>query len=128
MKLTQLIPILLLTLPTLGSAANNISPIDKWAWSTNAGWVNFSPANGGVTVAADHLEGYAWAENFGWLKLGSYTGGGNHTYGNTSATDYGVNIDAAGNCSGYAWSSNIGWINFKPSNGGVTVGPDHGAI
>jgi len=110
----------------LGSAANNISPTDKWAWSTNAGWVNFSPANGGVTVATDHLEGYAWAENFGWLKLGSYTGGGNHTYGNTSATDYGVNIDAAGNCSGYAWSSNVGWINFKPTNGGVTVNPTTG--
>jgi hypothetical protein len=121
MKLTQLTQILLLTLPTLGSAANNISPTDKYAWSTHAGWVNFLPTNGGVTVAADHLEGYAWAENVGWLRLGTYTSGGNYTYGNTSATDYGVNIDASGNCSGYAWSTNAGWINFKPTNGGVTV-------
>jgi hypothetical protein len=105
----------------LGSAASNIDATNKYAWSTNAGWVNFSPANGGVTVATDHLEGYAWAENIGWLKLGTYTGGGSHTYSNTSATDYGVNRDAAGNLSGYAWGTNVGWIKFNPTNGGATV-------
>ena len=103
-------------------AAGNISATNKWAWSTNAGWVNFNPANGGVTVYNDHLEGYAWAENAGWIRLGAYTGGGTHTYLNTSNTNYGVNRNTGtGALSGYAWSSNVGWINFAPTNGGVTV-------
>ena len=103
-------------------AAGNISATNKWAWSTNAGWVNFNPANGGVTVYNDHLEGYAWAENGGWIRLGAYTGGGTHTYLNTSNTDYGVNRNTGtGALSGYAWSTTAGWVNFAPTNGGVTV-------
>jgi hypothetical protein len=43
------------------AVGSNIDPIDKYAWSTNVGWVNFNPTHGGVTVYADHLEGYAWA-------------------------------------------------------------------
>ena len=43
-------------------AAGNIDPLNKWAWGTNVGWLNFNPNNGGVTVCGDHLEGYAWAE------------------------------------------------------------------
>jgi hypothetical protein len=99
----------------------NISLIDKYAWSENAGWLNFRPANGGVTIYPDHLEGYAWAENVGWVKLGSHSGGGAHTYGNSSSTDWGVNHDGAGHLSGYAWGENIGWIHVAPSDGGVTI-------
>jgi hypothetical protein len=102
----------------------NIDPVDKWAWSTNAGWINFAAACTGcegVSVYTDHLEGYAWGENIGWIRLGTHTGGGAHTHGNTSATDYGVNRDASGNLSGYAWGTNVGWINFDPTNGGVTI-------
>ncbi|MBN1814510.1 MAG: hypothetical protein JXA14_21900, partial [Anaerolineae bacterium] len=55
-------------------------PAGGCAWSTNAGWIDFSPPYGGVTVYADHLEGYAWGENVGWIRLGTYTGGGAHTY------------------------------------------------
>jgi hypothetical protein len=105
-------------------AAGNISNTDKWAWGTNAGWINFTPDNGGVTVYPDHLEGFAWGENVGWIRLGAHTGGSPHTYGNTSNTDYGVNRDTtSGALSGYAWSTNAGWINFAPANGGVTVSP-----
>ncbi|MDM8560653.1 hypothetical protein [Candidatus Parabeggiatoa sp. HSG14] len=42
-------------------ADSNIDPTDKYAWSTNSGWVNFKPTNSGVTVYDDHLEGYAWS-------------------------------------------------------------------
>ena len=98
----------------------NIYPDAKFAWSENAGWLNFRPTHGGVAVYDDHLEGYAWAENIGWVRLGSYTGGGAHPYANTSATDYGVN-NASGVLSGYAWSENAGWINFSPTHGGVTI-------
>jgi hypothetical protein len=103
---------------------SNIHPEAKWAWSTNAGWINFNPPDGGVTVCDDHLEGYAWGENVGWIRLGTHVGGGTHTYGNTSASDYGVNRDAAGNLSGYAWGTNVGWINFDPTGAeGVTIDP-----
>jgi len=110
---------------------SNIDPLDRWAWSTNAGWINFRPACNaceGVTVYADHLEGYAWGENIGWIRMGTHIGGGLHTYGNTTATDYGVNRDLAGKLSGYAWSTNVGWINFDASDGGVTVGPGTGIL
>jgi len=109
-------------------AAGNIDATNKWAWGTNVGWINFNPSHGGVTVYADHVEGYAWGENVGWIRLGSYEGGGSHTYGNTSATDYGVNRDASGHLSGYAWGTNVGWINFDPTHGGATVDPATGSF
>ena len=115
---------LLLSLVAVGVAlaAGNIDPDNKWAWGTNAGWINFAPDNGGVTVYSDHLEGYAWGENIGWIRLGTYTGGGSHTYANDAAGTYGVNRnDGAGHLSGYAWGTNVGWINFAPTNGGVTI-------
>jgi hypothetical protein len=99
----------------------NIDPMDKWAWGTNVGWINFAPPHGGVTVYSDHLEGYAWGENIGWIRLGSHDGGGAHTYANTAADNYGVNNDGSGILSGYAWGTTVGWINFDPANGGVTV-------
>jgi hypothetical protein len=106
---------------------SNIAPDHKWAWSTNVGWVNLNATHGGVTVYRDHLEGYAWAENVGWVRLGTYTGGGMHTYGNTSAADYGVNRDSAtGALAGYAWSTNVGWIRFDPTYGGVSIDPVSG--
>ena len=108
------------------AANSNIDPEAKWAWSTNAGWINFSPPSGGVTVCGDHLEGYAWGENVGWIRMGAYSGGDAHTYGNTSAADYGVNRDGDGNLSGYGWGTNVGWINFSPDDGGVSIDPATG--
>jgi hypothetical protein len=112
-----------LTLAQGVEAAGNIHPVNKWAWSTNAGWVNFNPSNGGVTVCADHLEGYAWGENIGWIRLGTFSGCAAHTYSNASTADYGVNRSPAGNLSGHAWSTNAGWIKFNPTHGGVTIHP-----
>jgi hypothetical protein len=109
-------------------AAGNIDALNKWAWSTNAGWINFNPAHGGVTVCSDHLEGYAWGENIGWIRLGSFDGCGAHAYSNTSALDYGVNRNASGVLSGYAWSTNAGWIKFDPTFGGVTIDPLTGSF
>jgi hypothetical protein len=111
--------------------AGNISPVDKWAWGTNVGWLNFDPSCSGcegVTVYPDHLEGYAWGENIGWIRMGSHSGGGTHTYGNTSATNYGVNRAADGTLSGYAWATNVGWINLDPAHGGVTIDPATGSF
>jgi hypothetical protein len=106
----------------------NIDPTDKYAWSSNAGWINFNPNHGGVAVYADHLEGYAWAENLGWIRLGSHSGGGAFHYDNTTSTNYGVNRDASGRLSGYAWGTNVGWIKFDPEHGGVTIDPASGSF
>ncbi|RKZ74874.1 MAG: hypothetical protein DRR19_29755, partial [Candidatus Parabeggiatoa sp. nov. 1] len=103
-----------------GAFAGNIGTSDKYAWNTNSGWVNFNPANGGVTVYADHLEGYAWSENVGWIRLGTHESGGTHNYTNNSNTTYGVNNNS-GTLSGYGWSTSVGWIKFNPTNGGVTI-------
>jgi hypothetical protein len=104
-------------------------PASGYAWSTNAGWIDFAPPYGGVIVYADHLEGYAWGENVGWIRLGTHTGGGSHHYNNTSAEDYGVNRDpSTGVLSGHAWGTNIGWIDFAPALGGVVIDPDDGTF
>ena len=101
----------------------NIDSTYKYAWSENAGWLNFHPTHGGVTVHDTYLSGYAWAENIGWVKLGSGTG----PYGNTTSTNWGVNHDSStGALSGYAWSENAGWVNFDSSNGQVTIDPSTG--
>ncbi len=110
------------------AATGNIDATDKWAWGTNAGWINFRPEHGGVAVYSDHLEGYAWGENIGWIRLGTHTGGGTHTYANATEDNYGVNRDANGNLSGYAWGSNVGWINFNPSDSQVTIDPATGSF
>jgi len=95
----------------------------QYAWSENVGWLNLKDTLGGARLFSDHLEGYAWHENLGWMRLGTHTGGGSHTYGNTTATNYGVNRDSSltgnGRLSGYAWSENAGWVNFASANGGV---------
>lgn len=101
--------------------AAGISTTNQYAWSENAGWLNFNATNGNVQVYADHLEGFVWAENLGWIRLGSHTGGGAHTYTNNSNTTYGVNHNGAGTLSGYAWSENAGWINFQTSQSQVTI-------
>jgi hypothetical protein len=109
-------------------AGGNVNAVSQWAWSTNAGWINLNPSNGGVTVCADHLEGYAWGENIGWIHMGTFSGCAAHTYSNTSTGDYGVNQDSSGKLSGYAWSTNAGWIKFNPTFGGVTINPNTGSI
>ncbi len=102
--------------------AGNIDSGNKYAWSTNAGWINFNTEHDSVTVKADHLTGFAWAENVGWIKLGNGSSG---PYTNTSSGNWGVNNDGSGNLSGFGWSKNVGWVNFKPDGQGqVTIDAD----
>jgi len=106
-------------------AAGNIDPNNKYARSEDAGWINFRPTGGGVTVLGTGLKGYAWAENMGWIKLGSGSG----PYGNTGPSDWGVNVLIVGgttNLSGYAWGETCGWINFHPTHSQVTMDPATG--
>lgn len=100
-------------------ADGNIDPAHAFAWSENAGWSNFAPTGGGVTVTTAGLSGYAWAENIGWIKLAA-TGS---TYENTTKDNWDVKLIGRA-LRGYAWSESAGWINFAPSNGGVTIESD----
>jgi len=120
-----LIVFLCLAWAGLSYAGGSIDPVNKWAWGTNSGWINFSPTHSTVTVYDDHLEGYAWAENVGWIRLGTCSGAP-CTHANTSPTNYGVNRAGDGTLSGFAWGTNIGWINFNPTHGGVTIDPVSG--
>jgi len=94
-----------------GSLPMDVDPSGRYAWSEDAGWLNLRPSGGGVVVNYDggssFLSGHAWAENVGWIKMGAV---GSGPYGNTSATNWGVNMDAAWRLSGYAWSENLGWL------------------
>ena len=108
---------------TAWASDGNIDTNNKYAWSENAGWLNFRPTNGGVTVHGTYLSGYAWVENIGWITLGSGTG----PYSNTTNTNWGVNRNSDTNAlSGYAWSENSGWINFGSTNSDVTVNTSTG--
>jgi hypothetical protein len=69
-----------------------------------------------------YLAGCVWGENTGWVRLGSGSG----PYGNSSTTNWGVNLDANGVLSGYAWSSSCGWVKFDPTDGGVTINTSSG--
>lgn len=103
-------------------AEGNINSNEKYAWSCNAGWINFRPEHGGVTIHDEgpslYLTGFAWSENTGWIKLGCDAGG---PYANSTADNWGVNMDSSGNLTGYGWSSSVGWINFNTDVQGPVV-------
>ena len=76
------------------------SALTGYAWGENVGWINLSPAYGGVSNNNEGtLSGYAWGESAGWV--------------NFSPTNGGVTIDSGGDFAGYAWSQNFGWIVFN---------------
>ncbi|MFC1498838.1 hypothetical protein ACFLS1_10275 [Verrucomicrobiota bacterium] len=103
-------------------ATGNIDSTNKTAWTENTGWANAEPTNGGITVHFDGISGYLtghiWGENVGWIKMGNDSGG---PYTNSSASDWGVNLNSTGNLTGYAWGENIGWINFTSAYSAVTI-------
>ena len=97
-------------------AANGaIDATDRYAWSENAGWLDFGTSQGNVVVGDSFLTGYAWGENIGWVSL-------NCSNDNSCAiVNYKVANDGSGNLSGYAWTENAGWIDFNPAGGGVAI-------
>lgn len=110
---------LLLALSTLAARGQStISPADKFGYGANSGWINFRPSPAdGVIVQETCLAGQAWSANFGWINLGDGSPANGHTYSNSSATDYGVNLAADGRLTGSAWAPNVGWITFEQTHG-----------
>lgn len=87
-----------------GLSAGNVHVTDSaltgYAWGENVGWINLSPAYGGISNNNEGtLSGYAWGELAGWV--------------NFSPTNGGVTINSGGDFAGYAWSQNFGWIVFN---------------
>ncbi len=108
----------LLALATSAAAQSTISTTDKYAYAANAGWIDFrTSAADGVVAIETYLAGKAYAANFGWIDLGDGSPANGHTYSNSSATDFGVNLSATGALSGYAYAANVGWINFEQTYG-----------
>ncbi|TWT43882.1 hypothetical protein RAS1_02820 [Phycisphaerae bacterium RAS1] len=111
-------------------ADSNIDTTDRFAWSENAGWLNWRDAgdpagSSGVRIGATFLSGFIWAENVGWINLGDGApgsgGGTSQHYANLDGADFGVNRDPLSDeLFGYAWSENGGWINF---DGGAAAMP-----
>ena len=83
-KLIALISILLGLFFAVGFVFASSGAIDgayKYAWSANAGWINFAPtdSNGnyvGLTVADSAVTGYAWSQNYGWINFAPTGEGG----------------------------------------------------
>lgn len=100
-----IILIVVLALPIVASASQTSGTIDatnKYAWSNQAGWVNFGAANGNMLISDAGITGYAWNSNYGWINMAPANGG--------------VSIAANGALSGYAWGTNLGWINFSSAS------------
>ena len=97
---------------------STISATDRYAYSANAGWIDFrADASNGTRVLDTCLAGFAYAANFGWIHLGDGSPANGHTYANSSASDFGVNISPAGLLTGSAYAANIGWITFEQTHG-----------
>lgn len=94
--------------------ASNVDPAHPYAYSGNAGWINCrGDTTNGAVVGWYYCSGFLYGGNVGWVCLGDGSPTDGYAYGNTSASDYGVNHDGTGNLRGYAWGANIGWLNFE---------------
>ena len=117
MKMKRLITLALLMVGSSACADTTISPAHRYAYGANAGWIDArADVVNGAVVGQAYCVGYLWGANVGWIGLGNGPTNG-WRYSNTSATDWGVNHDGAGNLSGYAYGANIGWINFEQTYG-----------
>jgi hypothetical protein len=94
-KLTIFVLFLYASLFALSVNAGTILSTNKFAWSSNSGYINFE----NVIVSDTTLSGFAWSENAGWIKFNPSQGG--------------VFNDGSGNLSGSAWGEGLGWIDFN---------------
>ena len=97
-----------------GWCATTIDATNQYAYGANLGWTNWRPSTAdGVATGEYVCSGSVWAANVGWINFGSGTPANGIRYQNNSATDFGVNLHAAGTLRGLAYGANIGWVNFE---------------
>jgi hypothetical protein len=95
----KLLIALLIPALTAPALAQSISPVNKYAWGENIGFLNFADAGDpagsqSVFVNPTFLEGFVWGENIGWINLGDGSPA-NGPYANTTGLDFGVNRNAS---------------------------------
>lgn len=114
----RLIPILILTM-LLGwraDAATTITAGNQFSYGANFGWLDWrGDTNNGAVIGAFVCSGSVYSANVGWINLGSGSPANSLQYQNNTATDFGVNLTAAGKLRGCAYGANIGWLNFENS-------------
>lgn len=116
--LAALVIVVPVSLPHPAAAETTIQEGAEFAWSPNVGWMDWrGDVTSGAAFGSTFLSGYIWSANIGWIDLGDGTPAGGTSYSNTSAGDFGVNIDAGSDpdnflLSGFAYAPNAGWINF----------------
>ena len=97
------------------STNGTINSTNRYAWTENAGWLDFGASLGAAAVTDSALSGYAFSETLGWISL-------NCANDSSCATvDYKVSNNGNGTLSGYAWGENAGWVKFDPAGGGVSI-------
>jgi hypothetical protein len=107
-------------------AETTIHPENSFAWSGNAGWLNWrGNVTDGAQVGEFVCSGHVYSANTGWIHLGSGLPANGVSYLNNSSSDFGVNRDGLGNLSGLAYGANIGWLLFtnRTSTGASFDGP-----
>lgn len=121
MKPTLLLAVILAAGAPGAHAQTTISELHRYSYAANGGWMdwNLSPVTpeNGVRVTDTFLAGYVHAPNFGWIHLGNGAPANGHSYANTTAGNYGVNLSPNGELTGYAYGANIGWIQFEQTHG-----------
>ena len=88
--------------------SSTLDNVSGYAWGSDDWNLAYDANANGVQDAGEAMPDI---NGTGWLSFNCSTGG---TCGNSN---YGINIDSAGNINGYAWSSNYGWMKF----GGFSV-------
>lgn len=110
-------------------ADTTINVTNRFAYAANSGWVDARPdATNGAVIGRYVCSNYLYAANTGWIHLGSGAPANGISYGNASATDYGVNVSPYGLLTGYAWGANTGWITFEQTYGKPSVDLNTGAL
>lgn len=115
---------MVLAIPFLAAGAvfassAGIDSTSRYAWTENAGWLDFGTSQGNVAVGDAALTGYVWGENLGWISLNCAN------TDSCAAVDYKAANDGAGNLSGYAWGENAGWIVFNCATTDSCAGVDY---
>lgn len=112
----------LVCITIIHASATSINPVNRHGYGANIGWLNFrGDVVHGAQIGLFYSTGFVWSANCGWISLGSGSPANGHSYANSSASDWGVNlIMPGGYLRGMAYGANIGWINFE-TNGNARV-------
>ncbi|MEK7107897.1 MAG: hypothetical protein AAB814_01880, partial [Patescibacteria group bacterium] len=51
------------------STNGTINSTNRYAWTENAGWLDFGASLGAAAVTDSALSGYAFSETLGWISL-----------------------------------------------------------